>query len=373
MYSKKLSISLLCAPDSDLEHCIEFLISKNVYLHIDIMNKDFSECCGLDYQKVFAFCSNSNKIKYDVHIMAKHPEAYIDDCIKNKCNIICFHVEGKQDTKKELNKIHKAGLKAGLAIRPDTDISAIINFLPEVDLINVMTVYPGYAGQKFQKSTLSKVVFLEEYRKKNNYEYIIEVDGSCNSKNIYDIETAGTDMFVIGASGLFNLSSDISESWRIMNDYLSQKGTVYLHADLVGNPLKEYVKEWLINKEISFCDLYTNGEAEYPECARQLCLNVLENRYNRGILCCGTGIGMSIVANKIPNIRAAVVSDPYSAKMSREHNDCNVLCLGSRVVTREISFTILDAFFSSHYLYGKHTPRVDRYESFSDFSAKSCY
>ncbi len=363
MHNKNISISLLCDSDANLEKSVYFLAYQNVFLHIDIMNADFSICSGLDYERVFSLCSNFQNIKYDAHIMAKHPEEYVDICIQNRCDFISFHIEGEQDTKKQIEKIHNSGLKAGLAICPNTDIFEISEYLHEVDLINVMTVYPGPAGQKFQKASLSKVLFLVEYREKNNLNYVVEVDGSCNSKHIYDIESAGTDIFVIGASGLFNLSPNIEKAWHIMNEYLSQEGIVYLHADLVGNPLKEYVKEWLASKKMPFIDLYTDGIDEYPECARILCQKVLENRYNNGILCCGTGIGMSIVANKIPNIRAAVVSDPYSAKMAKQHNDCNVLCLGSRVITKEITFTILDAFFSSHFLYGKHTPRVDRYET----------
>lgn len=364
MNHKEISVSLMCAPKFDFKYLLDFIIEQEALLHIDIMSRDFVECEGLDYSSVFSACSKIKKAKYDVHIMAKHPEVFIDECIIQGCDFISFHIEGEQDTKLQINKIIRAGLKAGLSVRPDTDITAILDYLPQIDLINIMTVYPGYAGQKFQKSALSKVVFLSNYRKQNNLDYIIEVDGSCNSHNIYAIESAGTDRFVVGASGLFDLSKNIEQAWSLMDSYMSQKRTVFLHADLAGNPIKEHVKEWLIKQEMHFLDLYSGGGDEYPECARFLCKKTLESPYNIGILCCGTGIGMSIVANKIPNIRAAVVSDAYSAKMAKEHNDCNILCLGSRVVTREIAFMILDSFFESCYQYGKHTPRVDRYEQY---------
>lgn len=359
---KIFSVSMMCAPKEKLETVVKFVVAHEGLIHIDIIDEDFSKCEGFEYKKISYIREKFPTAIMDIHIMAMYPEKYVNFCIENRCDIISFHIEGRQNTPVLLRAIKGAGLKAGLAIRPDSKLDILFDYLNEVDLINVMTVHPGPAGQKFQKKELNKVVSLHELRNQKGYVYDIEVDGSCNEEHLHMIENAGTDIFVLGTSGLFALDKNLAKAWERMIEYSSIKLTIYLHADLVGNTLKEHIKSWLDFHKINYIDLYTDGLEEYPECARKLCHYVLENPRNYGILCCGTGIGMSIVANKIPLIRAAVVSDCYSAKMAKEHNNANVLCLGSRVVTNERANLILESFLESKYLYGKHTPRVDRYE-----------
>ena len=121
-----------------------------------------------------------------------------------------------------------------------------------------------------------------------------------------------------------------------------------MHADLVGNPLKEHIKSWLDINGMHYIDLYTDGLEEYPECARMLCKFVLENPRNCGILCCGTGIGMSIVSNRISQIRAAVVSDCYSARMAKEHNNANVIALSYKMPIDELK-EILKYYLKTEY------------------------
>lgn len=359
---KRYSISLICAPRESFDTIVEFIVFQEGILHIDIIDQDFSKYEGFNYKDIAKIREKYPSAIMDIHIMAQHPEKYVKFCIEKKCNMISFHIEGQQDTIALLSEINEAGLKAGLAIKPDSDLEVLYNYLGYVSLINVMTIYPGPAGQKFQKQELSKVVSLNNLRVEKGYTFDIEVDGSCNEKHFYMIENAGANIFVMGESGLFALNKNINKAWEQMITYSSESSSIFLHADLVGNPLKEYVKSWLDINNFKYVDLYTDGLKEYPECARELCKYVLENPRNYGILCCGTGIGMSIVANKVPSIRAAVVSDCYSAKMAKEHNNANVLCLGSRVITKEKAYMILDCFFKNRYLYGKHTPRVDRYE-----------
>lgn len=359
---KKYSISMICAPKDSFDEIVEFIVLQESILHIDIIDQDFSDFEGFDINEIVKIREKYPSAIIDIHIMAQHPEKYVKFCIEQKCNLITFHIEGQQDTMALLSEINMAGLKAGLAIKPDSKVEMLYNYLDYVSLINVMTIFPGPAGQKFQKQELNKVVCLNNLKNEKAYTFDIEVDGSCNEKHFYMIENAGANIFVLGESGLFSLNKDFKKAWAQMIKYSSETSLIYLHADLVGNPLKEYVKSWLDINEFNYVDLYTDGLEEYPECARELCKYVLGNPRNYGILCCGTGIGMSIVANKVPLIRAAVVSDCYSAKMAKEHNNSNVLCLGSRVITKERAYMILDCFFKNRYLYGKHTPRVDRYE-----------
>lgn len=359
---KQYSISIICAPKTILDSVTDFLVLHNCLIHIDVMDKDFSDFEGFSCKEIAQFRKKYPLAVMDVHIMAQHPEKYVKFCIEHKCDIISFHIEGCQDTITLLSEINSAGLKAGLAIKPDSKVEMLYEYLNDVAQINVMTVYPGLAGQSFQKQELNKVVNLNNLRLENGYTFDIEVDGSCNKEHFHMIEDVGTDIFVLGNSGLFALNADIEKAWKQMLIYTLESSVIYLHADLVGNSLKEHVKFWLNENKFRYIDLYTDGSEEYPECARKLSEFVIENPRNYGILCCGTGLGMAIVANKIPAIRAAVVSDCYSAKMAREHNNANVLCMGSRVVTKEQAFMILECFFKTKFLYGKHTSRVDRYD-----------
>ena len=355
-----ISPSLMCLERED-ELAIQFLCEKADYMHFDIMDSDFSSCSGLDPHLLEKFKNLCNP-KFDVHIMSQIPLQHIKYCIKKRCDIISFHVESEVNIRASLDLIHNAGLMSGLAIKPDTNLDALTPYLSYVDLINVMLVNPGPAGQDFQKRELNKVIELRKIREKNNYKYLIEIDGSCNKKHFYDIDSVEPDILVVGKSGLVDLDANIKIAWAKMQEYMTYKPMIYLHADLVGSTLKNSVKEWLVAEGFSVQDLYANGNAEYPECARELSYWVNKDKCNKGILFCGTRIGMSIVANKVKGIRAAVVTDCYSAKMAREHNDANVLCLGSRVVTPQIGIPIVQTFLNSNFLFGKHAPRVDRFE-----------
>ncbi|MCQ2610039.1 MAG: ribose 5-phosphate isomerase B [Lachnospiraceae bacterium] len=103
-----------------------------------------------------------------------------------------------------------------------------------------------------------------------------------------------------------------------------------------------------------------NKSVDYPDFAYSACKKVVDKEVDLGILICGTGVGMSIAANKVKGIRAVVCSEPYSAMMSRQHNDANVLCLGARVVGIELAKVIIKAFLDSSFLGDRHQRRVDK-------------
>lgn len=140
---------------------------------------------------------------------------------------------------------------------------------------------------------------------------------------------------------------------------------IYIGADSAGYALKEEFKAHLCELGYEVTDMGTNSAASchYPEFASAVCEKV-QGELDRsfGILVCGTGIGMSMCANKHKGIRAAVCSDTYSAKMTRCHNDANVLCVGARVVGSCLATDILDAFLSAEYEGGRHAVRVKMME-----------
>ena len=135
---------------------------------------------------------------------------------------------------------------------------------------------------------------------------------------------------------------------------------IYIGADSAGFALKEKMKEHLASRgyEVSDCGCYSDASCHYPEFASKVCESVQADGESFGILICGTGIGMSMCANKHRGIRAAVCSDTYSAKMTRCHNDANLLCLGARVIGECLAFEITDSFLGAEFEGGRHAVRV---------------
>ena len=136
-------------------------------------------------------------------------------------------------------------------------------------------------------------------------------------------------------------------------------------ADHGGYDIKEKIKTALLEKGHDVADLGTdNGtdSVDYPLFAKALCKEIQEDRAELGILCCGTGIGMSMVANKQKGIRAAVLSDEFSAEMTRRHNNANVLCLGGRVLSDERAVLLAELFVNTSFEGGRHQRRIDMME-----------
>ena len=141
-----------------------------------------------------------------------------------------------------------------------------------------------------------------------------------------------------------------------------EKRKIYMGADSAGYLLKEEMKKHIENLGYEVVDCGTDSEASchYPIFASKVCEAVKENPDTTfGILVCGTGIGMSMCANKYNGVRAAVCSDTFSAKMTRRHNDANVLCMGARVIGSCLAEDIVDMFLENEFEGGRHQRRVD--------------
>ena len=137
---------------------------------------------------------------------------------------------------------------------------------------------------------------------------------------------------------------------------------VALGADHAGFELKEALKAWLIDQSYQVLDYGTHStdSVDYPDYAAQVADAVADQKVERGVLVCGTGIGMTIAANKVPGVRAALCSDLYTARMSREHNDANVLALGGRLMSAEMAVDILRMWLAADFAGGRHLRRVDK-------------
>lgn len=139
---------------------------------------------------------------------------------------------------------------------------------------------------------------------------------------------------------------------------------VAIGSDHGGFRYKESIIDYLKSRNIEYVDVgtYTPESCDYPIIARKVAEKVISGEVNRGILVCGTGIGMSIAANKVHGIRAALCSDTYSARVSRSHNNANILCLGERVIGEYLALDIVDIWLKSNFEGGRHTARVKMIE-----------
>ena len=137
---------------------------------------------------------------------------------------------------------------------------------------------------------------------------------------------------------------------------------IAIGADHAGVSLKEDVKRLLDRRQIDYRDFGTQSEhsVDYPDFAAAVSHAVASGEFERGILICGTGIGMAIAANKIAGIRAAPVTTPEVARLSREHNDANVLALGARTTSPSVAFDIVEAFLDTAFAGGRHERRLDK-------------
>lgn len=139
--------------------------------------------------------------------------------------------------------------------------------------------------------------------------------------------------------------------------------TIYIGSDHGGYDLKQAIKKHLDEKGVEYIDLgcFSNDPVDYPDVAREVCEKVYEHNAF-GILICGTGLGMSMAANRRKGIRAAVVVNEEMVELARRHNNANVLCLGGRILDEELAVKIVDKFFGTEFEGGRHAERVQKIE-----------
>jgi len=144
----------------------------------------------------------------------------------------------------------------------------------------------------------------------------------------------------------------------------NEKGMIIIGSDHAGFRLKEVIKEYLLSLGFGCEDIGTHSEdsVDYPDFAMQVGKMVSAGKYERGILICGTGLGMSMAANRFPGIRAALCNDLFSAIMSRRHNDANILAMGGRVVGEELAREIVRCWLETPFDGGRHCGRLKKFD-----------
>jgi len=214
----KISASMMCADFYCLENMLFELKKANIdALHFDIMDGHFvpNITFGSDFVR---FLRKKTDLPFNVHLMVQNPDNYLDILAEAGSNIIIFHIESCVYPFRMIKRIRAHGLKVGIALNPATSLSAIEYILDQVDLVLVMTVEPGFAGQYFIPSMVYKVRALRDIIFQRKLKVEIEVDGHIDKNTIPSLAKAGANIFVGGSSGLFISGLSISEAAKVMRD-----------------------------------------------------------------------------------------------------------------------------------------------------------
>jgi D-allulose-6-phosphate 3-epimerase len=223
MKKMMFSPSLMCMDLLSMKEQVEILNERADFYHVDIMDGHFVKNITLSPFFVSTL-KRVSKIPIDVHLMTEYPDDYIEELAKSGADYICPHAETiNKDAFRIINKIKGFGCKTGIVLNPATPVEWIKYYIHLLDKITVMTVDPGFAGQPFIPEMLDKIKELKELKEKNGYNYLVEVDGSCNERTFDILTEAGAEVLIVGSSGLFNLDSDLPKAWDKMLEIYEAK------------------------------------------------------------------------------------------------------------------------------------------------------
>ena len=201
----EISTSLLSVKKEDIIQTIYNLeVAKTDYFHIDVMDGRFVENDTSETMRIYCeYLNQITNVPIDVHLMVTNVKEYIDSYSIFNPNIITFHYEAckdKEEVNKYINQIKERECKVGLAIKPNTKVDDIIEFLPKINLLLIMSVEPGKGGQEFIASTLEKIKYAKEKIDESGLDTEIEVDGGINIENAKDVKEEGATIAVSGTA-----------------------------------------------------------------------------------------------------------------------------------------------------------------------------
>ncbi len=196
----KISPSILSADFSQLGNEIKRLEEGGAdMIHVDVMDGHFVPNLTIGPPVIKSLRKHTDLI-FDVHLMISPVHKYIKDFAESGANIITIHPEATENLKDSINLIKSLNKKVGISLNPNTKIDIVEDFLSEIDLVLVMSVYPGFGGQKFIPEVLEKIKKLKTIKEKNNLNFDIEVDGGINFENCKQVIDAGANILVSGTT-----------------------------------------------------------------------------------------------------------------------------------------------------------------------------
>ena len=196
----KIAPSILAADFARLGDDVKDICDRGIdYLHIDVMDGSFVPNISFG-PAVMKSLNDITTVPYDIHLMIWDPDRYIENFITPMTEYITVHYEACDDLTHTLKHIKEAGAKAGVSIKPGTAPEVLDEYLKDIDQILVMSVEPGFGGQKFMDSSLPKIAYYNAKRKELGLDYVISVDGGIGSANAHLVKDAGADMIVAGSA-----------------------------------------------------------------------------------------------------------------------------------------------------------------------------
>lgn len=215
----RIAPSILAADFNCLGKQIHELEEHDVeILHIDVMDGMFVPSISFG-MPVITSIRKESRLFFDVHLMVQDPIRYIEEFVKDGADSITVHVEACENVGATLKKIKEEGIQCGITLNPETPVEAVLPYLDLVDMVLVMSVHPGFGGQKLIPETLKKVERLVEVRKERGLSYNIEIDGGVNQKNIGEVVSLGVDIVVAGTAVFKgNISDNLEKIREVMAD-----------------------------------------------------------------------------------------------------------------------------------------------------------
>lgn len=206
----------MCMDFLDIPNQIAELNKRVDYYHADVMDGHFCQNITLSPDFIAAIGKIATK-PIDCHLMVVNPMHWIDLLAEAGATYLSVHAETiNKDAFRVFNHIENIGCKPGLVLNPATPLSSTFHYLNRIDLLTIMTVDVGFAGQPFIPEMLDKVRQAKELKEKHGFKYEIQIDGSCNKRTYQQLTDAGADVLVVGSSGLFGLDPDITKAWDMM-------------------------------------------------------------------------------------------------------------------------------------------------------------